>query len=230
MEIQEQQNNETAEKEIFLIRHKKIILIIYFSILFFTVYKVADIEYTNFKIDAEVINTNYVLDNYKKNSELENEAIKYFVNKDYSNALELFTKLSNQNMSISTCYLGIIYEKGYGVTKDLNRAAILYKKSTLEGFYTPLVRLRNLILKDNNILNDGTILSKAVKNVALEPTEKNIKKLLEFYDFKNIPTITSDFYYEFGKKSFISLINNPSIFDTVIKEVKEFDNIQLQNN
>ena len=56
MEIQEQQNKETIEKEIFLIRHKKIILILYFSILFFVVYKVVNIEYRNFKIDAEKIN------------------------------------------------------------------------------------------------------------------------------------------------------------------------------
>lgn len=58
-----------------------------------------------------------------------------------------------------------MYEKGYGVTKDLNRAIILYKKSALNGFYAPLIRLRNLILKDNNLLNDGTALSKTVRNV-----------------------------------------------------------------
>lgn len=127
-------------------------------------------------------------------------------------------------MTISTYYLGLMYEKGYGVNVDINRAVILYKKSTLEGFYSPLIRLRNLILKDDNILNDGIPLSKALKNVALEPNEKNIKELLKFYDSKNIPTISNDFYYEFGRVCFNSLINNSAIFDKVIKEVANFDN------
>lgn len=229
MEIQELQTKEIVDKEIFLIRHKKIILIIYFSVLFFVIYKVVSIEYKNSKIDMERSNAIYVLENYNKNKELQNEAIKYFFYKDHSNALNLFTKLSNQNFGVSSYYLGIIYENGYGVTKDLNRATILYKKSALNGFYAPLVRLRNLILKDNNILNDGTALSKAVRNVALEPNEKNIKKLLEFYDLKNIPTITRDSDYEFYKYYFIKLLENPSIFDTVIKEVEEFDNIMNIN-
>lgn len=223
MKIQEQQIKEAFEKDIFLIRHKKIILILYFSVLFFTIYKVVNIEYQNFKIDADKINTNYVLYYYKENAEIENEAIKYFINKDYSKALNILTKLSNQNFGISSYYLGIMYEKGYGVSKDLNRATILYKKSALNGFYAPLIRLRNLILKDNNVLNDGTGLSKAVRNVALEPNEKNIKKLLEFYDSKNIPTITNSFDNKFGKNNFIQLLKNPSLFDIVISEEEEFD-------
>ena len=158
------------------------------------------------------------------NFELQEKAISLFNDKNYSESLKLFTKLSNQNMPISTYYIGLMYEKGYGVNIDINKASVLYKESTLGGFYTPLIRVRNLILKDSNILNDGTSLSKAFKDVALEPNEKNIMKLVEFYDSREIPTLSDDFSYEFGKKCFISLINNPAIFDKVIKEVKNFDN------
>ena len=49
-------------------------------------------------------------------------------------------------------------------------------------------------------------------------------EFLKFYDSKNIPTITNDFYYEFGKNSFISLIGNLNILNKVINEVKNFDN------
>lgn len=192
------------EKKSFFIRYK-IIEIICLLVILSIAYKLLEPEYKDLKIYAERINTNYIIDNLEENKKLQNQAIQYFNDKNYSESLKLFTKLSTMNnMTISTYYLGLMYEKGYGVNVDINRAVILYKKSTLEGFYSPLIRLRNLILKDDNILNDGIPLSKALKNLALNPDEKNITELLKFYDSKNIPTISNDFYYEFGKNSFIS--------------------------
>lgn len=212
------------EKKSFFIRYK-IIEIICLLVILSIAYKLLEPEYKDLKIYAERINTNYIIDNLEENKKLQNQAIQYFNDKNYSESLKLFTKLSTMNnMTISTYYLGLMYEKGYGVNVDINRAVILYKKSTLEGFYSPLIRLRNLILKDDNILNDGIPLSKALKNLALNPDEKNITELLKFYDSKNIPTISNDFYYEFGKNSFISLIGNSNILNKVINEVENFDN------
>jgi hypothetical protein len=212
------------EKESFFSRYK-IIEIICLLVIFSIAYKLLEPEYKNFKLNIEKVDTDFTIKSIKEKKKLQDEAIQYFNDKNYSESLKLFTKLSTiNNMTISTYYLGLMYEKGYGVNVDINRAVILYKKSTLEGFYSPLIRLRNLILKDDNILNDGIPLSKALKNVALEPNEKNIKELLKFYDSKNIPTISNDFYYEFGRVCFNSLINNPAIFDKVIKEVANFDN------
>lgn len=229
MKIQEQQNKETVEKESFFIKYK-IIEIVCFLVILSLAYKILEPEYKNFKLYVEEINANYIIDNLEENKKLQEEAIKYFNDKNYSESLKLFTKLSYMNnMTISTYYLGLMYEKGYGVNIDINRAVILYKKSTLDGFYSPLVRLRNLILIDNSILNDGIPLSKALRNVALNPNERNITELLKFYDSKNIPTISNDFYYEFGKNSFISLINNPNIFNKVIREVENFD-VNIKNN
>lgn len=212
------------EKESFFSRYK-IIEIICLLVIFSIAYKLLEPEYKNFKLNIEKVDTDFTIKSINENKKLQDEAIKYFDDKNYEEALKLFTKLSTMNnMTISTYYLGLMYEKGFGVNVDINRAVILYKRSTLQGFYTPLIRLRNLILKDNSILNDGMPLSKALKNVALNPNEKNIKELLKFYDSKNIPTISNDFYYEFGRVCFNSLINNPAIFDKVIKEVANFDN------
>lgn len=212
------------EKESFFSRYK-IIEIICLLVIFSIAYKLLEPEYKNFKLNIEKVDTDFTIKSINENKKLQDEAIKYFDDKNYEEALKLFTKLSTMNnMTISTYYLGLMYEKGFGVNVDINRAVILYKRSTLQGFYNPLIRLRNLILKDNSILNDGMPLSKALKNVALNPNEKNIKELLKFYDSKNIPTISNDFYYEFGRVCFNSLINNPAIFDKVIKEVANFDN------
>ena len=181
------------EKESFFSRYK-IIEIICLLVIFSIAYKLLEPEYKNFKLNIEKVDTDFTIKSINENKKLQDEAIKYFDDKNYEEALKLFTKLSTMNnMTISTYYLGLMYEKGFGVNVDINRAVILYKRSTLQGFYTPLIRLRNLILKDNSILNDGMPLSKALKNVALNPNEKNIKELLKFYDSKNIPTISNDF-------------------------------------
>ena len=141
-------------------------------------------------------------------------------------------------MTISIYYLGLMYEKGYGVDIDIKRASILYKRSALQGFMVPLIRLRNLILKDNDILNDGTKLSKALRNVALNfdpekndmfniEQDKNVKiltELVKFYNSKNIVTITNDYFYDIGKKNFMDLYFYPEKFNKAIKEVEAFDN------
>lgn len=215
---------ETSSKVSFFKKYKRSILFTYLLLLLFSIYKIIEIEYINEKVDIEKINTNYIVDNFEENMKLEKVAIQYFDEKNFSEALKLFTQLSNKNMTISIYYLGLIYEKGYGVDIDLQRAAILYKRSTLQGFYSPLVRLRNLIIKDENILNDGTPLSKALRNVTLDWNKENILELLKFYDTKNITTISNDFHYEFGKGCFIDLMNNPQRLDPVIKEIETFDN------
>lgn len=215
---------ETSSKVSFFKKYKRSILFTYLLLLLFSIYKIIEIEYINEKVDIEKINTNYIVDNFEENMKLEKVAIQYFDEKNFSEALKLFTQLSNKNMTISIYYLGLIYEKGYGVDIDLQRAAILYKRSTLQGLYSPLVRLRNLIIKDENILNDGTPLSKALRNVTLDWNKENILELLKFYDTKNITTISNDFHYEFGKGCFIDLMNNPQRLDPVIKEIETFDN------
>lgn len=195
-------------------KYKKVLIIFYFLLLAFSIYKVVEIEYSNKKNEIEKVKVNQFFDDYKANSLDEDLAIQYFKNKDYSKALEVFTDLSNKNMTVSIYYIGLMYEKGYGVDVDIKKASILYKRSALQGFILPLIRLRNLILKDNDILNDGTKLSKALRNFVLNfnpeqevvynvEKDKNLKlltELINFYHSKNIVTITNDYFYEVGKK------------------------------
>ena len=219
-------------------KYKKVLIVFYFLLLAFSIYKVVDIEYSNKKNEIEKVKKEQFFADYKANSLDEGLAIQYFKDKDYSKALEVFTDLSNKNMTISIYYLGLMYEKGYGVDVDIKKASILYKRSALQGFILPLIRLRNLILKDNDILNDGTKLSKALRNVALNfdpekndmfniEQDKNVKiltELVKFYNSKNIVTITNDYFYEVGKKNFMDLYFYPEKFNKAIKEVEAFDN------
>lgn len=225
-------------------KYKKVLIIFYFLLLAFSIYKVVEIEYSNKKNEIEKVKVNQFFDNYKANSLDEDLAIQYFKNKDYSKALEVFTDLSNKNMTVSIYYLGLMYEKGYGVDVDIKKASILYKRSALQGFIVPLIRLRNLILKDNDILNDGTELSKALKNLVLNfnpeqemiydfEKNKNLKliaELVKFYNSKNIVTITNDYFYEVGEKNIMDLYFYPEIFKKAIKEVEEFDNQENLEN
>ena len=225
-------------------KYKKVLIVFYLLLLAFSIYKVVEIEYSNKKNEIEKVKVNQFFDNYKANSLDEDLAIQYFKNKDYSKALEVFTDLSNKNMTVSIYYLGLMYEKGYGVDVDIKKASILYKRSALQGFILPLIRLRNLILKDNDILNDGTELSKALKNLVLNfnpeqemiydfEKNKNLKliaELVKFYNSKNIVTITNDYFYEVGEKNIMDLYFYSEIFKKAIKEVEEFDNQENLEN
>lgn len=54
------------------------------------------------------------------------------VEKDYTKALEYFTKSSETKYS--QYYLGLMYENGYGVEKNYSEAAIWYEKSAKQGY------------------------------------------------------------------------------------------------
>lgn len=51
------------------------------------------------------------------------------VAKDYSTAVEYYTKAANRGYSQSQLYLGLAYENGEGVVKDLDLAMAWYKKA-----------------------------------------------------------------------------------------------------
>lgn len=102
-------------------KYKKVLIIFYFLLLVFSIYKVVDIEYTNEKIEIEQEKVNQFFDNYNANVLDEDLAIQYFKDKNYSKALVIFTDLSNKNMTISIYLSGLLYEKGYGVDIDIKR-------------------------------------------------------------------------------------------------------------
>ena len=58
------------------------------------------------------------------------EARGYYRAKDYENALKYFTKLANKKHSEAQLYLGIMYENGYGVPKNLEKAKDWWRKAS----------------------------------------------------------------------------------------------------
>ena len=54
--------------------------------------------------------------------------------KDYSKAVEWFTKSAEQGSSSAQCNLACCYEFGNGVEQDYTKAAEWYKKSAEQGF------------------------------------------------------------------------------------------------
>lgn len=55
------------------------------------------------------------------------------VSKDYSKAIEWYTKAANQNYHKALCNLGYCYEHGYGVNKDINKAYEYYLSAAEKG-------------------------------------------------------------------------------------------------
>ena len=61
------------------------------------------------------------------------------VKQDYNKALELFTKLAEQESEkevnrVAVNNIGVMYENGLGVKKDINKALEYYKKSADKGY------------------------------------------------------------------------------------------------
>ena len=58
---------------------------------------------------------------------------KYYYAKDYEQAVYWYRKSAEQGDATAQCNLGVIYENGYGVTKNLNEARKWYQLSAAQG-------------------------------------------------------------------------------------------------
>jgi TPR repeat protein len=58
------------------------------------------------------------------------EARQFYRAKDYKNAFEIFSKLANMKNSEAQLYLGIMYENGFGVPKNLEKAKEWWRKAS----------------------------------------------------------------------------------------------------
>ena len=70
---------------------------------------------------------------------------KYFDEKDYPTAVKLYLMAAEQNCSDAAYDLGLCYENGWGVNKDLAEAMKWYRKH-----YRPNVRRRDFYIVCNN--------------------------------------------------------------------------------
>ena len=64
--------------------------------------------------------------------------------KDYNLAFNLFSKAAAQSHANGQANLGYMYEKGYGVTRNLTEARIWYQKAADQGNTFAQRRLNNL--------------------------------------------------------------------------------------
>ena len=76
------------------------------------------------------------------------------VEKDYTKALEYFTKSSETKYS--QYYLGLMYENGYGVEKNYTEAAIWYEKSAKQGYASAQNNLGYLYQYGRGVPEDKT--------------------------------------------------------------------------
>ncbi len=83
-------------------------------------------------------------------------ALGYYKEKIYSEAFKWFKKSSDQGNNNSLYYLGMMYQKGEGIDRNIEEAKNLYQKSSLGGCVEAQIALEELEnnLKNNNITNN----------------------------------------------------------------------------
>ncbi len=77
------------------------------------------------------------------------EAIIAYEDGDFSEAIEIWKKRTTHDDAIAHFNLGLIYEKGLGVQKDLNRAELLYYKAAKLGLAEAQINLAIILSKKN---------------------------------------------------------------------------------
>lgn len=75
-------------------------------------------------------------------------------NRDYAQAKVWYERASANGQASADDYLGMIYEQGFGVEKDLPRALALYHQSAERGFKGAQYRLGTLYERGKNVEQD----------------------------------------------------------------------------
>ncbi|MDR0792541.1 MAG: SEL1-like repeat protein [Chitinophagaceae bacterium] len=72
------------------------------------------------------------------------QANTYYYNKQYSQAIPLYTQAAGQGNADAQYNLGVMYENGFGVPQNTNQATEWYKKSAAQGNTPALTALKRL--------------------------------------------------------------------------------------
>jgi TPR repeat protein len=59
-------------------------------------------------------------------------------------AVEWYRKAADQGDAFAQCNLGVMYENGYGVAKDMNKAVEWYRKAAAQGITLAKQSLKRL--------------------------------------------------------------------------------------
>ena len=88
--------------------------------------------------------------------DLYDKAVKYYDNKKYHKAFELFTQLAEQGNYYGQNGLGVMYEKGGGVAQDYVKAVEWYRKSAEQGYAIAQCNLGNMYYRGRGVEQDYT--------------------------------------------------------------------------
>ena len=119
-----------------------------------------------------------------------------YQNREYEKAFKEFTELANSGNKKAQNYLGVMYENGYGVSRDFDVAISWYQKAINQGFTGAKYNLKTLEYKINEeklaiklALLEAELQKELKKQAALEAeakkkAEAEAKNKIE-QDFKN---------------------------------------------
>ena len=77
-----------------------------------------------------------------------------YTNNNYKDAFKKFIRLANQGNDTAQFYLGLMYEKGQGVTQDYALAAQWYGKAAEQGYADAQFSIGLLYYKGQGIIED----------------------------------------------------------------------------
>jgi len=99
----------------------------------------------------------------KKGMECVHEAIK---NKQFRSAVEQLCKMADHDCGYSQCLLGIMYEKGLGVKKDVSQSIDWYRKAADKGFADAQFRLGQIYYIGQDVKRDPVEAAKWLNKAA----------------------------------------------------------------
>ena len=154
------------------------------------------------------------------NTEKLNEALNCINSGAYANAMELLNPLLNEGNATAQYLMGIMYNNGHGVAKDLKKAEELYLASGNQGLGASYYLLGTMYFKelnelekayqsyiagarlhDKSCINNGKYLLQNKLGVSVTKEEEVRWQLYEAYYDNDMPRLMTDIYYAEGKFS-----------------------------
>lgn len=86
--------------------------------------------------------------------EILNKGLEEYDNQNYTKAVEFFRKASEQGLAQAQFNLGLCYDKGLGVIKDISEAVNWYSKSAYQGFADAQFNMGNCYFNGHGVNKD----------------------------------------------------------------------------
>ena len=124
------------------------------------------------------------------------EAINAYEAGQYTQALEEFTYLGDEQDATALFYLGQMYEFGQGVDKDTKKATEYYQKADMLGNAQATVALAKMVFYDDTIENNKELGLEYLKKSAYNGSADALYELGEIY--REGKGVEADYSYAFG--------------------------------